>query len=409
MATIPSIYADIPKIVLDPRDDATVLTQMYMRVLNASGGRLNKVQSGSTLAAVFEGILYALAYQRWYLNLLPEAIAIEMMRYSGVQRSAGASAKGEVTVLLNNPRSTPVLVSSGTFLPMASSINEVISSNLVGYITTADLLIPPGNLEGTVSVEANQLGSAYNVSAFQVSVAGAAVGMPYVNSITNRLPITGGADLEPMYDYIKRVQVELRSNETLITLTDYEIATHKLAGASSVCKAIGLMDAANKKDKPGNVSVFLCYNDGTVPSVTTCSDIRSDLQQRCFAGSYVWVKPLNVLRTEIDVVVAVDSHSDEIADAILQAMTAYLTPGNLPIGSTVLQSELIYVTRGVPGVLSVTSMLANTKTHNLVMPNDWTFTRLDFMFITLVDKEGFSKTYHRGKGLPVSDVGAMVD
>lgn len=404
-----SLYADIPKIELDPRDDAQLLTQMHMRVLNASGGKLNKVQSGSVLAALFEGITYALAFQRWYLNLLPEALAIEMMRFTGIKRSAGSFASGEVTVLLNATRNTPVLLSSGTFLPFTNSTNEIVTSQLVGYVTKESLVIPPGDLEGTVAVEATQLGSFMNVSAFQLAIAGSALGMPYINAISNRAPITGGADLEEMYDYIKRVQVEMRSNETLITLQDYETATKELAGAASVPKAIGLMDAANSPGKVGNVSVFLCYNDGTLPSVETCNTIRGSLAQRCFAGSYVWVKPLNPVRVQLDVTAVVNQHSDALADEIYLAMKEYLTPGNLEIGTTVLQSELTYVARGVQGVRSITSMLLNTATHNLVMPNDWSFPRLDFMFITLVDVEGFSRVYERGLGDPVEDMGAVRD
>jgi uncharacterized phage protein gp47/JayE len=403
------LYADIPKIELDPRDDATVLTQMYMRVLNASQGKLNKVQTGSVLAAVFEGLVYALAYQRWYLNLLPEAIAIEMMRFSGVARSAGAFAAGEVTILLNSPRSTPVLLSTGTFLPLSRSSGEIVSSQLIGYTVTKDLIIPPGNLDGTTTVQATQLGSAMNVSAFQLSIAGASIGMPYVNSVTNKLPITGGADLEPMYDYIKRVQVEMRSNETLITLSDYETATLKLAGSAAVPKAIGLMDAASMPDKVGNVSVFLCYNDSTLPSDTTCSNIRVELSKRCFAGSYVWVKPMNLVPLQIDITAVVDLHSSTTADAIFNTLTDYLTPGVLPIGGTLLLSELIYVTRGVPGVKAVTNLLSNRVAANMLMPNKWSIPRLDFMFITLVDAEGYSKLYQRGKGFPTSDVGTMVD
>lgn len=404
-----SLYADIPKIVLDPRDDFTVLTQMHMRVLNASNGKLNKVGAGSVLAALFEALIYAMAYQRWYLNLLPEAIAIEMMRFSGILRSAGAFAAGEVTVLLQNPRNTPVILSSGTFFPLTQNTNTVVSTALVGYTTSHDLVIPPGDLEGTVSVVATQLGTVMNVSAYQISIAGAAVGMPYVNSITNRASITGGADLEPMYDYIRRVQVEMRSNQTLITLNDYETACKELAGAGSVPKAIGLMDAANQGNKPGNVSVFFCYNDATVPSATTCSNIRIAMQQRCFAGSYVWVKPLNPIPAQVDIVVVVDQHSSTVADDIYAAVMDYLTPGNIEPGNTVLHSEVTYVARGVKGVRSVTSVLLNMKTINLVMPNDWSFTRLDFMFISLVDRDGYAKEYQRGRGLPVEDVPGIVD
>ena len=404
-----TLYADIPKIVLDPRDDAEMLTQMHMRVLNASGGRLNKVQSGSVTAALFEAFIYALAYQRWYLNLLPEAIAIEMMRFSGIRRSAGAFASGEVTVLLNAARSTPVQISAGTFLPLSRSTGEIISSQLVGFTTKTSLTLNPGEIEGNVAVEANLLGSDMNLAAFQLAISGSSIGMPYINSIANQLPITGGADLEPMPDYIRRVQVEMRSNDTLITLNDYETATHELGGASSVTKAIGLMDKANQPNKVGNVSVFMCYNDSTVPSETTCSNIRVSLQQRCFAGSYVWVKPMNPLPVQLDVTAVVGQQDASVADAIFAAMTEYLRPGTIEIGNTVLHSELIYVTRQVDGIRSVTSVLTNQQTYNLVMPNGWTFPRLDFMFITLVDSEGYSVVYQRGLGLPTEDMGDVND
>ena len=401
------LYADIPKVILDPRDDVTLLSQMYMRVLNASDGQLNKATAGSALAALFEGIVYALATQRWYINNLPEAIAIEMFRFSGIRRSAGQFATGEVTVLLNNGLGGDFLMSAGTFIPAQFAAQQTLGQG-IGYTTQADLRIPAGAIEGTVAVKATTLGASLNAIPYQVVVPGAQLGLPYVNTVHNRAAITGGADVEDMVTYIKRVQADLRSNGTLVTTLDFENAVVALAGGSAYAKAIPLMDANRTTPVMGNVAVFFLFNDYTVPSVTNCGDIRTQLLQQTLAGSYVHVYPMDVKPIQIDAVITVQQWSDDILTTVNDALAQYMAVGAFAPGGTLLIDELRYVIRGCSGVLGVTTVDIEGQGVNLAMPNQWTVPQLSYLYLTMVDQYGNANTLYTGIA-PTIGVAQIVD
>lgn len=401
------LYTDIPKVVLDPRDDSTLLEQMYMRVLNASGGKLNQVTAGSSLAALFEGIVYALATQRWYLNNLPEALAIEMFRFSGVARSAGQFARGEVTVLLSNALGNDFLMSAGTFIPASFAAQQTLGSQ-IGYVTTTSLKIPAGAIEGTVGIQATLLGASLNAQPFQLVVPGASIGLSYVNTVHNRLPITGGADVENMVEYLKRVQADLRSNGTLVSLSDFERAVVTLAGGSAFAKAIPLMDANKHTPVPGNVSVFYIYNDFTQPSLTDCGAVRTSLLQDTLAGSYVNVFPMEYKPLQIDLVITVEQWSNSLLDAVHKALYDYMTPGAFEPGTAVKIDELRYITRSVPGVKGVTTCHIDEKPYNMAMPNQWTIPFMSYLYLTQVDKYGNPQTLEKGYS-PTQGIDLIVD
>ena len=81
---------NIPKLVLDPANEGDLIAMTYDRIKSASGGVINDFRSGTTIAALVEGQTFALAELLYYVNLLPEAIAIEVFR--ATSRSAPTPA-----------------------------------------------------------------------------------------------------------------------------------------------------------------------------------------------------------------------------------------------------------------------------------------------------------------------------
>jgi hypothetical protein len=174
----------IPKLVLDGRNEDELLEQAYQRVFTASGGALNAKQPGSALMALLEGQTFLTAELLWYLNQLPEATAIEVMRLTGVERILSAKAFGVLKVTLVQPLGTPFILSVGTILG--------------DYQTTAQLFIPPGQVEADVPVTALNAGSQGNAKAYQVRLGSVT---NFVREVFNTSDIVGGADVEPMDDY----------------------------------------------------------------------------------------------------------------------------------------------------------------------------------------------------------------
>jgi len=373
----------IPKLVLDPRNDEELLAQAYLRVSNASAGTLNANQPGSALMALLEGQTYLTAELLWYVNLLPEALAIEVMRLTGVERVLSTVATGSFLITLSTVLGTPFVISEGTVLG--------------SYVTTETMVISAGGVSASVAIAALQPGSQGNAVAYSINLGAVTT---YVQAVFNDEAITGGSDLETLEDYLVRVQASLRIRDTLVTEEDYTSAATTLAGGTGIAVSTCFpLIAANRSTKEvGNAHVFVAYKDLSVPSETSLYNIQTLLQERCYIASSVWVSAATYLAIELDIVVQTTSLEASIADNVYTALKAYIAPGEYEIGSTLAINELEYITRTVTGVNRVTSLFLNSGALNLGMPSFYTYPKLDGLTITLVDNIGRSVTYYRGLG-----------
>lgn len=373
----------VPKIILDDRDDATRLQQAYLRVFNASGGKINASQPGSTLMALLEGQTYLTGELLWYMNKLPEALALEVLRLTGVELINGTKAFGTLTVTLTNVLGTPFILSEGTVLG--------------SYVTTQDMFIPAGAVEGTVQVESLSIGSRWNAKPYSIRLGAVTT---YVQDIFNAGSIIGGSDVESIEAYLERVQTALRLRDTLVSEEDYNIAATTLGGGSGLLTAstFPLVKADKVTKGAGNAHIFLAYFDYSIPSVETLLAIQDTMQARCYIGSSVWVSAAEYHSVVVDVVCSTTSLSETIADSIFSSMQAYVNPRAYTIGSTLAINELEYVTRGVTGVKRVSSLFINSNGLDVGMPSYYTYPYLDEVNITLVDELGRSVTFYKGQG-----------
>lgn len=375
---------DIPRIILDPENEEEVIRQAYERIQAASDNTLTDFSAGSPIAALIEGQAFVYAELLWFLNRLPEALALEVLRLSGVSRSPGTKARGRLHFLLSAPISSDFILSQGFLVPYKES----------GYVTTEALVIPAGSLEGSASIEAVSEGRAYNAPGF--AIAGGGQGMSYLQSVYNPDPITGGSDLEPLDELLRRSQRALRTRNVLVTAEDYESKAEELLGYGSRATVFPLIAADRITEKAGNVHVFLAGVDGKPPSTETCQTIQRDLKALSFAGASVWVSPVALSPVTVDAVVRVPQLSQGIADDCYRVVADYLSPLQFPLGSSIRIKELEYLVRSVQEVKEVVTLLINSQAVNIPMPNKYTTPELETLALTLVDSRGLSQTYYLG-------------
>lgn len=375
---------DIPRVTLDPQQDEEMIAQAYERIQAASDNLITDFSPSSPVAALVEGQVFVVAELLWYLNQLPTALALEVLRLSGVSRNAGTKARGQLNFLLSSPLASDFLVSSGFVVPYKDA----------GYATVDTLIIPAGSLEGSVAVEAMVEGKVYNAPAFAVS--GSSTGLSYLQSIYNPDPITGGSDLEPIEETIRRSQLALRTRNTLVTIEDYENKASELLGFGSRATAYPLISSDRHTEVAGNVHVFAVDSIGKPPSAVTCSSVQQALKALSFAGSSVWVSPVELVQVNIETVLRVPNVSQAIADNIYKALFDYLSPLQFPLGGSIRIKELEYLVRSVDSVLEVTTLLINSQAVNLPMANRYTTPELDVVTVSLVDDLGRSHSYFLG-------------
>lgn len=375
---------EIPKIVLDPRSDEELIEQAFIRVSEASQGKLTDFEPGSIVSSLITGQVFCQAELLWLLNQLPEATALEVFRLYGVYRLDGTVAKGSVTFQLQSALSSDFIVSAGYLIPWQDS-----------YLVTQDtLVIPGGSLTSTVAVVCQEVGSKYNIPAYELNVSG--TGLAYLQSIYNTEAITGGTDLEDLTDTIIRGIRATRSKQVLVSSLDYEVAAQEILGTGSKADCIPLL-SANKLDKsPGQVHLFLANADGSPATTSTCQIVKQQLVSRVFAGSDLWVSPYKENLLQIEVVVRSSYISEELARSIDNALKNYLKPSSYPIGSTLVITEIAYVVRSLPNILLVDDVVINGYSQNYPMDTEYSRPTMDTSIITLVDQLGNSQTYYFG-------------
>jgi uncharacterized phage protein gp47/JayE len=378
----------IPKLVLDGRNEDELLEQAYQRVVAASGGVLNAKQPGSALMALLEGHTFLTAELLWYLNQLPEATAIEVMRLTGVERILSAKAFGVLKVTLVQPLGTPFILSVGTILG--------------DYQTTSQLFIAPGQVEADVPVVALNAGSQGNAKAYQIRLGSVT---NFVREVFNASDIVGGADIEPMDDYIDRIQRSLRRRDTLVSIEDYQQAAMELLGGENVVDvtAVPLLMGDKVSTSVGNVHCFAAYYDRSVPTAQALQGVTDNLKGRVFIGSSVFVSSAEYQDIQIDLVVKAEELSPELATAIFDVIDTYFNPAVYMMGETLAINEVEYRVRGVDKVKRVSTCYLNNDGLDIGMNTPYTYPTVGTLAVTLVDPLGNTNTYYRGTGTGDTD------
>jgi Baseplate J-like protein len=377
---------EIPKVILDPQNEDQLVQLAYNRIREASNGTLNDFRAGSPLAALIEGQMFGVAELLFYLNILPEALALEVFRLSGVARDGGTKATGSLTFLLQAPLAADFLISSGYAVPYKDSF----------YVLSESLYIPAGAIEATVNVISAKAGTEYNAAPYSVLVN--QTGINYLQTIYNPGFITGGSEVESLESTVSRAQQVLRDRQVLVSATDYELAAQAELGDNSRALCIPFLSSDKLTTKVGQVHLFLCDPGGNPAPLSTCESVKLALSSRIFAASQLWVSPVNLDPITVQINLGVTQVSEALADSITEAVYDYLSPLNYQWGLKLRTNEIAYVVRAVTGVNDVDSVFINDQPIDYLLPNKYTTVFIDTLEINLIQEDGVSQTYIRGLG-----------
>jgi uncharacterized phage protein gp47/JayE len=385
--------AEIPKLVLDPDNDELLVQQYKERTLSAFGGSVTDDSPGSFIAAMGEGSIFAVSELLYYLNMLPEATALEVLRLCGISRNSGTKATGRLSFLLSAIRADNFTVPAGYVIPYVPAGYTYGDS---GYQLLETLVIPAGALQASVPVQATLEGSLMNNPAYGVTIT--ATGFNFVQSITNPERIDGGSDLEPLEDTIARAQTELRSRDVLVSETDYQQMAEELAG-NGVAKVIPFLSSDLVSIEIGQVHVFVALPDGTPPTLDLCTSIQAEMQKASFIASRTWVSPVENLMMYLEVVVKVDSLDEKIAQTAYRDMVTYLSVQQLGIGNTVKVKKLEAILDRVEGIQEVSYVRIDNEPLDRQMPNAWTVPKIEILSFSVTDPTGKATNFIIGPGV----------
>lgn len=363
---------DIPKIVLDPDNDTEMRAQAFQRIRIASKDTLTDFSPGSPIAALVEGQVYAQAELSYYLNMLPEALALEVFRLSDVERSPGTAAVGELTFLLANP------ISSDFSLPTGYQI----SKGDLSYELIAPLYIAAGGITAIAPVRATATGSRHNLPAYGISQG---LGVTYLRSVYNAEAIGGGTDLEPLTDYVKRASRATRYRGILVGKSDYEREALRLLPPGYSAVAVPFLTSDRINTDEGNVHIFLLNADDEPVSTALAGSIYSQLSDQVPAGFRLWVSSADVLPLDLAVVLKVPEATQALADSIYASLKAWVSSGGAGLGKDITIDDLRYHCRTVPGVERTLTILIGPDSVDKAMPTAYTQATIGSLTLDLTE------------------------
>jgi hypothetical protein len=369
---------NIPKLVLDPANEGDLVELAYERIRAASGNTITDFRPGSSAAAFVEGQTFALMELLYYVNLMPEAIAIEVFRLYGVTRGLGSSASGSLTFLLEGPAVDQYVLPAGYPVPYLDTTITL----------QAPLVIPVGSNSATVTCVVDVVGKQYNAAAFDIVITETGLGL--VQSIYNATAFTGGSDIEPLADLVSRCQAATVSREAIITELDYQVAAEQLLGTGSRAVVVPNLGSDGLTFRQASVAVFMLDNQGQPASLVNCATVRSALDERILIGTTVNCFPAILIPIDVDVQVNTTSISQEIADNIIQNIGEYLRPQGYNGGEVVQHTELIFQARLADGVRSVDSVLLNGDAIDIQLAQPSHFPVPRYITINQIDKSGLT-------------------
>ena len=397
---MPIYFAPLESPIIDPQNEAALVERALVEVRNASGAILNDFSSSSPARALIEGQAFAGAELLYYVNRLPEALAIEFLKIAGIQRRLGIAAKATITFTLSASLSTSFVVPQNY---------KCKTNSGVAFTTDEVLVIPAGQTQGSVVATCTQLGTAGNVGAY--TIRSLTQPLAFLSGCTNTAPATGGLNEETLDEVKSRAFAAIR-RRGLVTADDYNNEAIGVLGAGSVAYTIGNLSADKTSYNLGSVHVFCLNRDGSLLSEAQRAATQTALQNRSHVSTAVYVSNIDLVDTDISVVARLipGTNPESVADAIFARLVSYLEPGRLQLGQTIILKEVEYVIRGA-GVEFVQSVAIGEKLQpristNFALPYPYSAAKLNALTVELTSENStvpyvkFYGTNYFGSGDP---------
>lgn len=164
-----------------------------------------------------------------------------------------------------------------------------------------------------------------------------------ISSLSNSLPMTGGADPESLDSLRTNVPKSLRTLDRAVTLDDY---------ATVALQVPGIAKASAAGTYHTSIIVYVQAIGGNNASTQLKETVDDYLTKRAMIGADVTISdptmvPINV---NVDVQVAATYRRDEVSKAVVDAITALYHFDNTTFGQTLKSSDVFAVATKIPGV-----------------------------------------------------------
>lgn len=334
----------------------------------ANQDKITDFNSGSIISSLLEAVANEIEeiYRRakiGFLNYLP----LLPFYAFGFSKIAGTKSAGSVVFSRNVSTASPITIPIGTIVSTSSGLN---------FVTTAEGTILANQTDsGSVSIQASDIGVAYNVPSSSVTTITTTV--TGVDTVTNASSTTGGLDNESDDDFQTRFRqycVGLGRSNT------YGL----VAGAMTVTNVRSVSPIEHFPPvSQYNVTLYIDDGAGNAPNDMIAAVLNVLLGDGTdtypgYKAAGINLRVLAPTKVTIAVTATITSNATvdqaEITTNITDRVTAYIN--GLKIGEDVIFNEIVRIIKGVPGVydLILTAPSSNTSISTSQIARAGTFT-----------------------------------
>ncbi len=365
-----------------------------MQVL--SGGVLTDRAPHAPTVVLTDGFEFVRLEIEYTADKMADKAATRHLQTCGIQRRLGRKAQVTLTFTLTANLSQFVL-SKGYMVTGESGVEFFTDEDAIAQNTASF----------TVTATAKDVGTKYNIPAYTLN--NLTQTRAFLASVTNTEPASGGLDAETDDEAkLRGYRTIRRKKGVLVSADDFEQAAIEVLGVGAVAKCVPLLTPDKLSKKAGYIHLF-CLNSDLQPLNAAQ---EQTLEQAIGAqvpaflgspvktlGSAISVSSIELLGLEINVIATLipGDNPDRRAQAINAALIAFLRPGSLPLGGTIVLYSLIAVVQNagvqdvqaininVPRFDPVTSTVSvETFYTSVALPNEWTAAYCRGVILTLV-------------------------
>lgn len=298
-----------------------------------------RLRNGSIETMLLEAWSTAAADVIYALNRVPATVVESILALYGIPRLTGATATGQVTVVLDGSRTVSVPAGVQFRDPATGLVVQVSTTTTV---TGSSIVLP---------VVAEASGSEYNDLTTGTAL-DIVDDIPYSISASVTTALTGGSGAESDADFFDRASARFARVTSSLVIPEHFVAYALEDGRPLRVTAVDLFQPGGTAGSDiGHITVYV-WGRGAALSAPVREDLREQMQAISSAAVTVHVADAGIVTQPIAVTVkALAGFTPSAVQAAVQAaLAARFDPAVWPWGRDILTTEIIEAAAGAAGV-----------------------------------------------------------
>lgn len=336
-------------------------------------------REGHTEVMLLETLALQVAESVFAINRVPGAVVEVLLRLYGIERDPGSPPVASLTFTVSDTTGHTIPAGTRVALPIADDDTAIV------FATDEPLLVPPGQLTGTVTgtadintTIANGLSDVLGIDLLDSVV--------FVESVALDGAVGGGTNVEDDASWFQRgIQRFSRLSEALVLPRHFVTAALERPG---VARAVAIDNydgtgAGEPGEDAGHITVAVYGEAGPLPAAEMeAMRVVMDSQAQANLAVHVVAPTITVVNVAATVVAVPGYTAEQVQTSVELALAGYLSPAEWLWAGTIYVNELIALLDRAEGVERVVAIA--TPSDDLALGGPAPLPQLGDVTVTVV-------------------------